>query len=77
MFVSPEFMITYLYRLNVRSDCVVQFFDPKVMCKLCEREGHTQVSCDFAASRTGPNLSYEDSVFWLYVDPCDRPESFI
>ena len=63
-------------RLNVRSDCVVQYFEPKVVCKICEREGHSQISCDYAESKVGPNMSYADSVFWFYVDPSDRPEGF-
>ena len=65
-----------LARLNTRSDPVVQYYEPKVVCKICDREGHSQISCDYASSKTGPNLSYEDSVFWLYVDPRDRPEGF-
>ena len=63
-------------RVNVRSDCVVGFYEPKLLCKLCDREGHTQISCDYAASKVGPNMSYADSVFWQFVDPDDRPEGY-
>ena len=68
--------VSNFLRLNIRSDPVVQFFEPKVVCKICQREGHSQVSCDYAASKTGTKMSDADSVFWLYVDPCDRPKGF-
>ena len=54
----------------------MQFFEPRIVCKICESEGHSQISCPYAASKVGPNMSYEDSVFWSYVDPCDCPEGF-
>ena len=63
-------------RLNIRSDPVVQYFEPRIVCKICESEGHSQISCPYAASKVGPNMSYEDSVFWSYVDPSDCPEGF-
>ena len=62
--------------MNIISDPVVQFFQPKLHCNICDREGHTSLSCDFAESKVGPNMSYADSVFWMFVDPCDRPEGF-
>ena len=51
----------------MRSDCVVGFYEPKLLCKLCDREGHTQISCDYAASKVGPNMSYADSAFWQFL----------
>ena len=71
-----ENLTDIITRVNLRSDSVVQFYEPKIQCKLCDREGHTQVSCDLASSRVGENMSYEDAVFWHYVDPEDRPEGF-
>ena len=55
---------------------MVGYYEPKVMCNICEREGHTQRSCDFAESRLGQNMSIADWYFWLHVDPSDRPEGF-
>ena len=63
-------------RLNVRSDPVVQFYEPKVVCRICDHQGHTSMNCNYAASRIGPNMSYEDFVFWSYVDPSERPEGY-
>ena len=60
----------------MKSDCIVQHYEPKTVCKLCDREGHSQVSCDYASRRNGENITPEDSVFWCYVDPSDRPEGF-
>ena len=54
----------------------MQYFEPKMGCKLCDRVGHTQVSCDYAESKVGENMSYEDAVFWCYVHPEDRPAGF-
>ena len=51
-------------------------FWPKVVCRICESEGHTQISCPLAVSKVGANMSYEDYMFWCFVDPCDRPEGF-
>ena len=62
--------------MNLRSDCLVQFYEPKIECKLCSRIGHSQTSCDLASRKVGENMTYEDSVFWHYVDPEDRPEGF-
>ena len=76
IFHPSELIVSQILRLNVRSDPVVQFFAPKVVCKLCEREGHSKISCDYASSKVGPHMSYEDSVFWMYVHPCDRPKDF-
>ena len=60
----------------MRSDPVVGYFEPKVTCKICNREGHSLISCDYASSKVGENMSYSDWVFWQYVDPCDRPEGY-
>ena len=72
---SIFFLYTFNPRVNLRSDNVVQYYEPKIVCGLCEREGHSQVSCDYASSKVGENMSY--FVFWSYVDPIDRPEGFM
>ena len=63
--------------MNLRSDCVVQFFEPKLVCSLCGREGHSNRSCDLSPSKVGQNMPHDDFLFWSYVDPCDRPEGFV
>ena len=60
----------------MRSDPVVQSYQPKVVCRLCDREGHSNISCDYASRNVGEHMSYADSVFWLYVVPSERPEGF-
>ena len=65
-----------LTRVNVRSDPVVGHFEPKVSCKICHREGHSKMSCDYSEKKSGDNMSYEDWVFWQYVDPCDCPDGY-
>ena len=72
--VGAFLIFSSLFRLNVRSDGVVQFYEPKIVCKLFDRQGSSQISFDFASSKVGPNMNYEDSVFWFYV--CDRPDGF-
>ena len=61
-------------RVNVRSDCVVGHFEPRVVCQICDREGHSQISCEYGSSRIGQNMSATDWMFWQFVDPSDRPE---
>ena len=63
--------------MNLRSDCVVQYFEPKILCKLCGREGHSQLSCDFSSGKLGQNMAHEDFVFWSFVDPCNCPEELV
>ena len=75
--ICSIFLYTFNPRVNLRSDNVVQYYEPKIVCGLCEREGHSQVSCDYASCKVGENMSYEDYVFWSYVDPIDRPEGFM
>ena len=65
-----------LTRMNVRSDPVVQYYEPKVLCKACGCEGHSRISCDYAEGKFGNDMSIEDFMFWSHVDPCDRPASF-
>ena len=60
----------------VKSDPVVQFFEPGLECYLCQGEGHTHRSCPQASRVVGPDMSFEDWVFWSYVAPCDRPEGY-
>ena len=54
----------------------MQFFTLEIICQICDDEGHTHRSCPLASSKVGPNMSYEDFVFWSYVAPSDRPEGF-
>ena len=61
----------------VRSDPVVQYYQPVVVCRLCEGEGHTHLSCPLSANKVGADMPYEDWVFWGYVAECDRPEGFV
>ena len=63
------------FRINIRSDPVVQFYDPKVVCQICGRIGHTQISCDYSDKKSRSDMSYEDYIFWQYVDPSEQPES--
>ena len=65
-----------LLRLTIRSDPVVQFFEPQVFCKICEGFGHSQISCDYSDKNGGGNMKYEDLVFWKYVDPLEQPDYF-
>ena len=64
------------FRVVVRSDPVVRFYEPELLCRLCDGEGHTHLSCHLASSKLGGDMPYEDWVFWTYVAPCDRPEGF-
>ena len=59
--------------MNIHSDPVVQSHEPVVVCKLCGDQGHSKISCTKAKNLA--NMSHEDSVFWNYVHPSDRPES--
>ena len=59
--------------MNIHSDPVVQSHEPVVVCKLCGDQGHSKISC--TKSKNLANMSHEDSVFWNYVHPGDRPES--
>ena len=34
------------------------------------------MTCHYATSRVGPNMSFEDFIFWSYVDPSERPEGY-
>ena len=55
---------------------MVQFFEPKVSCKICGGQGHSQMSCEYSSKKSGADMSFEDFVFWKYVDPSEQPESF-
>ena len=61
--------------MNIHSDPVVQSYEPVVVCKLCGDQGHSKLSCTYTKARNLANMSHEDSVFWNYVHPADRPES--
>ena len=66
-----------LIRMNVRSDSLVRFFEPELVCQVCQGEGHTHRACPLASSKVGENMSYQDYIFWCYVAPGDRPEEFV
>ena len=66
-------MTDIITRLNVRSDPVVQYYEPKVLCKICGHEGHSQIGCEYAEGKVDDNMSLEDILFWSHVHPCDRP----
>ena len=61
--------------MNIHSDPVVQSYEPVVVCKLCGDQGHSKLSCTYTKARNLADMSHEDSVFWNYVHPADRPES--
>ena len=61
--------------MNIHSDPVVQFHEPVVVCKLCGEHGHSKLSCTYTKALDPVNMSHEDSVFWSYVHPANRPES--
>ena len=46
-------IISDLYRLNIRSDPVVQHYEPKVICRICGHEGHSHLSCDYCTKKLG------------------------
>ena len=61
--------------MNIHSDPVVQSHEPVVLCKLCGEHGHSKRSCTYTKAMDPANMSHEDSVFWSYVHPANRPES--
>ena len=50
-------------------------YDPVVICTTCGETGHTTASCHYTKAEYKSDLSYEDEIFWSYIDPRDRPES--
>ena len=76
-FHSKTCSFLILNRINVRSDFLVRFFEPELLCQVCDGEGHTHLACPLASSKMGENMSYQDYVFWCYVAPSDRPEGFV
>ena len=34
------------------------------------------MTCHYATSSVGPNMSFEDLIFWSYVDLSERPEGY-
>ena len=64
----------FLIRMNVRSDTLVRFFQPELVCQVCQGEGHTHRACPLASNKVGENISYQDYVFWCYVAPGDFEE---
>ena len=63
-----------LFRQNVCSDPVVQFYEPRINCQVCLAEGHTQISCPYAESKVASDMPYADVVFYSYVHPDNRPD---
>ena len=53
----------------------MQMYDPVVICATCGETGHTTASCHYTRAEYMSDMSYEDEVFWSYIDPRDRPES--
>ena len=53
----------------------MQMYDPVVICVTCSETGHTTASCHYTKAEYMSDMTYEDEVFWSYVDPRDRPES--
>ena len=66
----------FIYRMTIRSDPLVQYFEPQIVCKICGGSGHSQISCEYSSRRSGENMRYEDFVFWSYVDPSEQPDNF-
>ena len=54
---------------------MVQFHEPVVVCKVCGDHGHSKRSCLYTLALDTANISHEDTVFWGYVHPEDRPSS--
>ena len=67
--------IIFLFRMNIYSDPVVQLHDPVVVCTVCGEHGHTRRGCHYTKAEDLANMSHEDSVFWTFVHPGDRPEA--
>ena len=61
--------------MNIYSDPVIQLCDPPLVCSVCGEHSHTKASCHHVRAEDFANLSHEDTVFWSYIDPCDRPEA--
>ena len=59
--------------MTIRSDPVVQFFEPKISCRICGAIGHSSISCVYASKFCGANMSLEDKQFWSCVDPSEQP----
>ena len=60
--------------MNVISDPVVQMYEPRIICQVCQAEGHSQISCDYAEGKVADNMAYEDVVFFSYIHPDSRPD---
>ena len=63
--------------MNLYSDPVIQFYDPPVVCSVCGEHGHSKKSCLYTRAKDLANLSYEDRVFWSYVQNSDKPEALL
>ena len=61
------------FRLNISSDCCVQFYSPKIVCVVCGGDGHTKVKCDYVQGKTSESFSVEDVLFYSFVHPEDTP----
>ena len=64
-------------RLNIHSDPVVQLNEPVIICSKCGGHGHSKASCLYTRAMDTSIMSSEDSMFWTFVHPCDRPESLV
>ena len=59
-------------RMTIRSDPVVQHFDPVVQCKICGGRGHSHFSCEYSTNRNR-EMIIEEIEFWKYVDQSEQP----
>ena len=64
-------LIDILTRLTVRSDPVVQFFEPEVICKICRERGHSQITCQYSVNKA--DMTVEDFEFWKCVIQDQQP----
>ena len=62
-------------RMTIRSDPVVQYFEPEVVCKVCGARGHTQISCYYSSNNT--TMSCEDLKFWKCVNQNEQPGNVV
>ena len=59
--------------MTIRSDPVVQYFEPLVLCKICGKQGHSQISCDYSLKRSSREMEIEELEFWKLVDESEQP----
>ena len=74
--LNPEKDINnFPIRMTIRSDPVVQHFEPAVYCKICGGRGHSQFSCEYSCSEN-KGMSTEEFEFWKYIDQSEQPDNF-